>query len=99
MGYFTNLTFSGYVGSGQIVLNNVCIYGQTANTSLCKVVSVYVVDQIVQDTWFYGVGGGSGILGVGIGSPFVRQFTDVATNTQTYSVVVGRSSQSPTNSL
>ena len=38
-------------------------------------------------------------MGVGPNSPFVRQFTDVATNTQTYSIVVGRASQAPTNGI
>jgi hypothetical protein len=74
-------------------LNEVCFYNQTT----CKIVRIYVVDQIIADQWFYGVAGGSGILGVGPNSPFVRQFTDVATNTQTYSIVVGRASSAPTS--
>jgi hypothetical protein len=95
VGSFTTLTFSGYITSGSIVLNEVCIYNQT----ICKIVRVYVVTQILADQWFYGVAGGSGILGVGPNSAFVRQFTDVATNTQTYSIVVGRASTAPTNAI
>lgn len=68
VGSFTTLTFSGYITSGSIVLNEVCIYNQT----ICKIVRVYVVTQILADQWFYGVSGGSGILGVGPNSAFVR---------------------------
>lgn len=88
IGAFTGLTFSGYVTNGFVVANEVCYY----NTTICKNVRLYAVTQITADHWFYGVQGGSGIIGVGPGSPFVRQFIDVATNTQTYSIVVGRGS-------
>jgi len=82
------LTFSGYTTNGFIVLNEVCFY----NVTVCKVIRIYAVTVITANHWFYGVAGGNGIVGVGVGSPFVRQFTDVATNTQTYSIVVGRGS-------
>jgi hypothetical protein len=80
------LIFSGYTTNGFVVFNEVCFY----NATVCKVVRLYVVTQVTANNWFFGVAGGNGIVGVGIGSPFVRQFTDVATNTQTYSIVVGR---------
>ncbi len=51
IGSFTTLTFSGYVTSGFVVLNQVCFYNQ----ALCKVVRVYVVTEILADQWFYGV--------------------------------------------
>ena len=88
LGTFTGLTFSGYTTNGFVVLNEVCFY----NTTLCKVVSVYAVTEITANHWFYGVNGGNGIVGVGPNSPFVRQFIDPFTNTQTYSIVVGRGS-------
>ena len=86
---FTGLTFSGYTANGFVVLNEVCFY----NATLCKVASVYAVTEITANHWFYGVNGGNGIVGVGPNSPFVRQFIDPATNTQTYSIVVGRGSE------
>lgn len=54
---------------------------------------VYVVTEIIANNWFYGIAGGNGILGVGPNSPYLRQFIDVQTNTQTYSVVIGRGDQ------
>lgn len=89
---FTGLTFSGYNTSGFIVLDEVCFF----NSSVCKIVRVYAVTIVISDQWFYGIQGGYGIVGVGPGSPFVRQFTDAATNTQTYSIVVGRGVNQPT---
>lgn len=86
------MTFSGYVTNGAIVLSSVCL--QNVNT--CKVNVVYVVTEIIANNWFYGIAGGNGILGVGPNSPYLRQFIDVQTNTQTYSVVVGRGEQQPT---
>lgn len=68
VGSFSTLTFSGYITNGVIVLNEVCFYNQ----SVCKIVRVYVVTEILADQWFYGVSGGNGILGVGPNSPFVR---------------------------
>ena len=86
------MTFSGYVTNGAIVLSSVCL--QNVNT--CKVNVVYVVTEIIANNWFYGIAGGNGILGVGPNSPYLKQFIDVQTNTQTYSVVVGRGAQQPT---
>lgn len=86
------MTFSGYITSGFVVFDQVCFY----NSTVCKLVRVYVVDTILADQWFYGIAGGFGIVGVGPGSPFVRQFTDPETNTQQYSIVVGRGVQQPT---
>jgi hypothetical protein len=89
IGTFTGLTFSGYTTNGLVVINEVCFY----NNTLCKVASVYAVTEITANNWFYGINGGNGIIGVGPNSPFVRQFIDPFTNTQTYSIVVGRGSQ------
>lgn len=83
------MTFSGYVTNGAIVLSSVCL----ENVNTCKVNVVYVVTEIIANNWFYGIAGGNGILGVGPNSPYLRQFIDVQTNTQTYSVVVGRGDQ------
>jgi hypothetical protein len=93
IGSFTGLTFSGYTTSGFVVLNEVCFY----NATVCKIIRVYAVTIISANTWFYGVAGGNGMVGVGPSSPFVRQFIDVSTNTQTYSIVVGRGSQQITS--
>jgi len=45
IGSFNPLTFSGYITSGVIVLNQVCFYNQ----SVCKIVRVYVVTEIYAD--------------------------------------------------
>ena len=50
------------------MIDEVCFY----NSTVCKIVRVYVVDTVVADQWFYGINGGFGIVGVGPGSPFVR---------------------------
>jgi hypothetical protein len=91
-GTFSNLTFSGYTTNGVIVWSEVCFYNAT---NICKIVRVYAVTEVIGDNWFYGVAGGNGIVGVGPSSPFIRQFIDVSTNTQTYSIVVGRGAQQP----
>jgi hypothetical protein len=81
------MIFSGYNTSGSTVLIEVCL----VNLSDCRVNQrVYVVTSISANNWFWGVKGGYGILGGGPNSPYMRQFIDVATNTRTYSVVVGR---------
>jgi hypothetical protein len=92
IGSFTNMTFSGYLTSGFIVLNEVCFY----NATVCKIIRIYVVTIVSANNWFYGVAGANGMVGVGPGSPFVRQFIDVSTNTMTYSIVVGRGSSQVT---
>ena len=86
------MTFSGYVTNGSIVLSSVCLW----NVETCKVNRIYVVTAILANNWFYGIAGGNGILGIGPNSPYLRQFIDESTNTQTYSVVVGRGTQQPT---
>jgi len=91
IGSFSNFAFSGYIGNGSIVLNQVCFYNDTT----CKVVRVYVVTEILANTWFFGISGGNGIVGVGPNSAFIRRFVDVATNTQTFSIVVGRGTLAP----
>jgi len=53
-----------------------CFY----NSTICKAVRVYVVTQIIANNWFFGINGGFGIVGVGPGSSFARQFTDPVTN-------------------
>jgi len=68
IGTFNLLTFSGYITSGFIVIDEVCFY----NSSVCKIVRVFLVDTVLADQWFYGINGGFGIVGVGPGSPFVR---------------------------
>jgi len=78
--------FSGYNTSGFVVLSEICL----TNSSNCKVVQLYVVDQILSNNWFYGIQAGAGIVGIGPGSPFARQFIDINTNVQSYSIVVGR---------
>lgn len=51
VGSFNNLTFSGYVTNGNVVLQEVCF----ENYTFCKVVRVYAVTQIIANNWFDGV--------------------------------------------
>jgi len=68
VGSFNGLTFSGYITSGSIVISSVCLI----NVNVCKVNRIYVVTVISANNWFYGIAGGSGILGVGPNSPYLR---------------------------
>ena len=51
IGTFVNMTFSGFVCSGFVVADTVCFY----NSTVCKLIRLYVVDQISSDQWFYGI--------------------------------------------
>jgi hypothetical protein len=51
------------------------------------------------NTWNFGVSNGAGIVGMGVNSPFLKQFIDPQTQTLSYGVVVQRSSTAPTGML
>jgi len=60
---------------------------------------LYVIDQILSNTWNYGVSTGSGVIGMGVNSQFLKQFIDPVTNTLSYGIVVQRSNTAPTGLL
>jgi hypothetical protein len=60
---------------------------------------LYVIDQILTNTWNYGVSTGSGVIGMGANSQFLKQFIDPVTNTLSYGIVVQRSTTAPSAAL
>jgi len=86
IGTFNGMMFSGYNTSGWIVVDEVSI-----NTGSSRTVRLYIVEKILSNTWFYGVANGYGTIGLGVNSPFLKQFVNPENNTLTYGVVVSRS--------
>jgi hypothetical protein len=65
---------SGYNTSGIIIFDTL-----TVSTGKSRSVSLYVIDQILGNTWNFGVSNGAGIVGMGVNSPFLKQFIDPQT--------------------
>ena len=92
IGKFSGVFISGYITSGTIVVDSVTAYnGRTSTTRL------YVIEDILANTWNYGVTAGAGIVGLGVNSPFLSSFIEPTTNTLTFSVSIQRSSGQPTS--
>lgn len=65
---FQNMNFGGYVTSGQVYYDTICV------NDFCKYMKLYAADQILEDNWNWDIDGANGILGYGPNSPFWKQY-------------------------
>lgn len=87
---FTNLSFGGYLTSGSVYLDTLCI------NSYCKEMLVNSATSILEDNWLYGQANVSllsyGILGYGPNSPFWNQYIDPSNGIATYGISLNKTS-------
>jgi len=89
IGTFSNMEFGGYMCSGSIYLDEICV------SSSCKIMKIYVANLVSQNAWLYDQDGAYGILGYGPNSAFWNQYI----NTQgvaTYSIELANIMSNPT---
>jgi hypothetical protein len=70
VGSFTDMEFGGYLCSGSIYLDEICIADE------CKVIQIYSATFVTQNAWLYDQAGSYGILGLGPNSSFWNQYID-----------------------
>lgn len=64
VGTFTDKEFGGYLCSGSIYLDEICVGNS------CKVMKIYAATLVSQNAWLYDQDGAYGILGYGPNSAF-----------------------------
>lgn len=79
VGTFTDKEFGGYLCSGSIYLDEICVGNS------CKVMKIYAATLVSQNAWLYDQDGAYGILGYGPNSAFWNQYIDT-TGVATYSI-------------
>lgn len=84
IGPFGNKEFGGYLCNGYITWTTVCV------SQTCRLIQVYAVTEITEDSWIYGQSGAYGILGYGPKSPFWNQYID-QTGVAQFSVALAQS--------
>ena len=80
IGNFTNQSFSGYTGSGDIYLDEIC-FGER-----CSGLTVYAVTEILSDQKIYKEDAAYGVLGFGPNSKLWNSFIDEATGSANFSI-------------
>jgi hypothetical protein len=72
----------GFTVNGAVYPNMLCDEVQI----FCKIVDLFVADQITQDSWLYGRNASNGVIGMGPTSPYWMKFIDPDTNIASYAV-------------
>jgi hypothetical protein len=73
------MEFGGYLCSGSIYLDEICVGNN------CKVIRIYSATSVTQNAWLYDQTGAYGILGYGPNSAFWNQYVDTQ-GVATYSI-------------
>jgi hypothetical protein len=79
VGSFTDMEIGGYLCSGSIYLDEICV------GTACKIMRIYSATLVTQNAWLYNQDGAYGILGYGPNSAFWNQYTDTK-GVATYSI-------------